>query len=486
VKEIDVNMPALRLLTPQGLQRIYEAALQVLDEVGMEFDSARALDLLEGAGCRVDRVTCRVHFPPELVQESVALIPRQLTYHGRTPEFDVTVSLDSDIYARSPGGCIGYLDVDTGQYRRGTIGDWRQFCTLIDALPSMLGLANMYAGDVPGRTCDVHSMRAVLESQRKCSVHGASTVQNLRYQIEMMLAVRGSREALALRPLVHNMVSPYSPLHQDADNIEQILLSVEYGLPLDCAVMPIVGVSSPLTLAGSLAQTLAEELGTIALIQVARPGHPVAFVLEPVVGNMRTAEALVGAPESALLLGAICQLGTELFRVPTSAIGFDTDGFTMPQTMQQKVQNLIFQVMAGGKLVIGAGSVESIMSLSPVQLAIDDELITIARRWLRGVAVDDESLAVEAISRVGPRGDFLTDDHTVRALRAGGFVDLALAERDSRRQIWEFRGKETLESRARDKAKAILATHEVPPLADEVVRELAAIVSKADQIVAGM
>jgi trimethylamine--corrinoid protein Co-methyltransferase len=66
VKEIDVNMPALRLLTPQGLQRIYEAALQVLDEVGMEFDSARALDLLEGAGCRVDRVTCRVHFPPEL------------------------------------------------------------------------------------------------------------------------------------------------------------------------------------------------------------------------------------------------------------------------------------------------------------------------------------------------------------------------------------------------------------------------------------
>ena len=169
----------------------------------------------------------------------------------------------------------------------------------------------------------------------------------------MLLAVRGSREALAARPPLHNMVAVYNPLYHDEDNAAQILLSVEYGIPLDIAVMSIVGMTSPATLAGSLAQTVAEELATITLIQSARPGHPCAFFVDPVVGNMRNGEALAGAPESALLLGAICQLGTELFGVPTSAIGLDTDGFSGAQTMFQKAQNLAFEVLAGGTVVVG-------------------------------------------------------------------------------------------------------------------------------------
>ena len=475
-----MQMPALRILTRDQLEQVYRAALRVLDEVGMLIELPAALDVLEAAGARVDRTTSRVYLPPDLVERSVAQIPRTLTYHGRTPEYDVTISLESDIYARTAGGCTGYLDVDTGAYREALIADWREWCTLIDALPTMM-LANMNAArDVPGHTGDVHSFRVMLESQRKCAVHGASNVENFRSQIEMMLAVRGSREALAARPLVHHMVSPINPLYHDPDNAAQLLLAAEYGIPVDIAVMSIVGISSPLTLAGSLAQNLAEELGTIALLHAARPGHPVAFFIDPVVGNMRTAEAMCGAPESALIIGAICQLGTELFGVPTSAIGFDTDGFTSAQTMYQKAQNMIFQVMAGGKLVVGAGCVESIMTLSPWQLVIDDELIKIARRYAQGITVDETSLAVDAIKRVGPRGDYLSDELTLDTLHAGGFLDLELAERDSRRPVWEAGGSRTLESRARDKALAILATHKVPPLPDEVLRELASIQRKAD------
>jgi trimethylamine---corrinoid protein Co-methyltransferase len=281
------------------------------------------------------------------------------------------------------------------------------------------------------------------------------------------------------------MVPPDNPLFLHQDLAAQILLAVEYGLPMDMPVMSIAGVSSPATLAGTLAQNLAEELAATTLVQTARPGHPQAFFIDPMVGNMRTAEALGGAPESALLLGAICQLGTELFGVPTEAIGFVSDGFSGAQTMFHKAQNLIFQVLAGGKLIVGAGTVESIMALSTTQLVIDDELITIARRWLEGIRVDEETLAVDTVARVGPRGSYLADPHTVAAIRTRQLVSLQLAERESRRQVWETAGKKTLESRAAEKARSIIERHEVPPLPDEVRRELAAILKRADQQIAG-
>ena len=480
-----MKMPALRFLEREDLEKIHGAALRILDETGMLVEHAGLQDILEGAGAKVDRATGIVRFPPAMVEAARARIPARLTYHGRTPEFDRVAALDGDLFARNPGGCPDWVDPRTGEYRRARLADWRDFCTLVDALPNIGGLANQHCGDVPGRTSDIHSMRVVLEAQRKCSVHGASTVENLRYQVELMLAVRGSREALAARPMVHNMVSPINPLYLDPDNCAQLLLCCEYGLPLDIAVMAIVGITAPATMAGALAQTLAEELGTITVIQAISPGHPVAFFIDPVVGNMRSGEALAGAPESALLLSAICQLGTELFGLPTEAIGFDTDGFSSAQTMWGKAQNMAFQVLSGGKLVVGAGSVESIMALSGAQLVLDDEFIAIARRWLQGITVTEETLAVDVVHRVGPRGDYLSDEHTVDAIHAGELLDLKLAERESRRQVWELGGSKTLESRAAARAVEILDTHQVPPLPDEVLRDIAAIMAKADAELAG-
>jgi trimethylamine--corrinoid protein Co-methyltransferase len=475
-----MQMPLLSFLNKDELTRIHDASLRILNEVGMLVEHSALQDMLEGAGCRIDRNTNRVYFPPDLVEQKRATIPKKLMYHGRTPEFDRAASLDGEIFGRNCGGCPDYIDPRTGEYRLATVEDWRDFCKVIDALPNIGGLANQYTGDVPAHLSDLYSMRSVLECQRKCSVHGATSAESLRYQIEMMLAVRGSREELARRPMVHNMVAPINPLYLDPDNSAQLILSCEYGLPLDIAVMAIIGITAPATLAGALAQTLAEELGTITAIQVIKPGHPVAFFIDPVVGNMQTCEALCGAPESALMLSAICQLGTELFGLPTEAIGLLADGFSGTQTMAHKMQSLIFQVLSGGKLLVGSGAVESIMALSPTQLVIDDELIEIAKRWLRGITVNKDTLAVDVVARVGPRGNYLSDEHTLKALKSGELIDLKLAEREGRHQVWEAGGKRTLESKAAEKAVSILDTHEVPPLSDEVLRELETIMKKAE------
>jgi len=480
-----MRKPVLRFLSEGDLQSIYQASLRVLDEVGILLEHAEAQDMLEGAGARIDREANRAYLPPDLVDRCRRQIPKQLTYHGRTPEFDRVVSLDGPLCGRHTGGCPGYIDPYTGEYRLARIEDWKAFVTVSDYLPKIGMVANQHCHDAPGRTNDLHSLRVVLENQRKCSVHGANTIATLRYQLEMLLAVYGTREALAARPMIHHMVPPINPLFFDEDHTAQILLAVDYGLPMDMPVMSIVGITSPATAAGTLVQNLAEELAATTLVQTRRPGHPQAFFIDPCVGNMRSGAALVGAPESALILAAICQLGAELFGLPTEAIGLLSDGFSGAQTQAHKMQNLIFQVLAGGKLVAGTGVTESIMALSPVQLVIDDEYLAIAERWLRGIATDPPNLAVDVIARVGPRGDYLSDEHTLDAIRAGLLLDLPLAERDGRRAMWELGGEKTLESKAAAKARQILETHEVPPLPDEVQRELAAILGKADGALAG-
>jgi trimethylamine--corrinoid protein Co-methyltransferase len=276
------------------------------------------------------------------------------------------------------------------------------------------------------------------------------------------------------------MVPPINPLYLGRDYAEQILMACDFAIPIDIPVMSIVGLTSPVTLAGTLAQTLAEELGTATLIQTARPGHQMSFFIDPVVANMRTGQALTAAPESGLLVGAICQIGTELFGLPTEAVGLYSDGYSGAQTMAHKVQSVMFQALSGGKLFVGAGCIEGITTLSPAQLVIDDELMAIAGRWVKGITVDEQTLAVDILADVGPRGGFLSEEHTVRHLRSGEFVKLALAEREGRRETWEIAGRPTLESRARERAIEIL-----PPLPDEVLREIASIMAVADRELSG-
>ena len=345
----------LRLLTTDDLDRIHEASLRILERTGMLVDHPRALEILAGAGARVDAASRRVRFRADLVESSLATVPRAFTYHGRTPDQDRTVSVDGDLVARVPGGATNYIDLWSGENRRAQIADWAEFARLTDALPNIDLITTMHCGDVPARTADLHSVRALLLNQRKCIVHNAFTAENQLRICEMLVAVAGSRKALAARPFLHQQASVINPLFLNEDDTEQILVACERGIPLDLPLMSIAGISSPITVAGTLAQTNAEYLGTVVLVQVARPGHPMAYFVDPVVGDMRTGSAIFAAPETALLVAAISQLGTEKYGLPTQAIGLDSDGFSIAQTMFQKAQMLAFQVLAGGRHVVGRG-----------------------------------------------------------------------------------------------------------------------------------
>ena len=312
--------------------------------------------------------------------------------------------------------------VETGEHRRARIDDWRELAILVDALPNIDVVATLHCGDVPQATADLHSFRVLLESQRNCIVHNAFSLENLHVLLEMAIAVRGSREALAARPLVHlQALADLTAVPQRGRHRRRSSLAMRVRPARStCRSCRSPASRGPITFAGTLAQANAEYLGTVILAQSAHPGYPIGRTSSTRLSvTCGTATPSFAAPETALLVAAISQLSREVYGLPAQAIGLDADGFSLSQIMFQKAQNCLMQAMAGGKLIIGAGSVEGRMALSPRMLVVDDQIVAIARRWVRGFEVNDETLALDVLERVGPRGDFLADDHTVDHLYSG-------------------------------------------------------------------
>lgn len=469
----------LRMLSTDDLHRMHDAALEILERIGMLVEHSGARELLEDAGAAVDHDRNVVRFPSDLVEAKLAQAPRSITYHGRTPEFDFCCEPDGDLYSMVGGGSIGYIDLVSGDHRRARIADLREFSVLADALPNIHSAAHHFCGDVPEATSDVHGLRVLLESQRLPFISPAFDLANLRLMIEMLLAVAGSREELARRPQMTFVASPISPLYLAEDDAAQILLACEYGLPVLFPVMPVAGATAPITIVGCIAQGLAEFFAMVVLAQAARPGLPLPFFPIPVVADLRTVSAQFAAPEAGYVMAAITQFGNELYGFPNVGNGLCSDGFSYPQTLFLKAQNMAFHALAGGKLMLGAGEVESVVTFDPVQLVIDDEIVAIARSWTSGRPVNTDTLAVDVLAHVGQRGHFLEDDHTIKHLRDGELYRPGLFERGSR-AMWVSQGSKTLVESARERAQQILASHEVPALSDDVVRELDAIACRAD------
>lgn len=288
----------LRMLGTEDLKRIHQAALEILERIGMLINHGGIRETMEGAGASVDHKKNTVRFPPELVEEKLSLVPKRMEYHGCTPEFDFVCTPDGDIYSEVGGGSTGYIDLVTGQHQRAQIADLIEFSILGDALPNTHVAAALFCGDVPAATSDLHCLRVLLENQRLPISTNAFSIGNLRVMIEMLLAVQGSRQELARGPQMHLELSPISPLALEQDDGEQLLLACEYGIPILFPVMPNAGATGPITLAGTLAQSVAEWLGMVTLTQLARPGLPMAFFIDPVVPDMRTLAVQFAAPEA--------------------------------------------------------------------------------------------------------------------------------------------------------------------------------------------
>jgi len=305
-------------------------------------------------------------------------------------------------------------------------------------------------------------------------------VANLSYILRLAGAAAGGLDNLKAKPFLWGSVCPDSPLSYSASTTDIFLIKyAEFGLPVAISPCPVCGGTSPVTLAGTLVQQNAEFLAGFVLVQVIRPGIAVKYTTRPIPMDGRTATAAFGAVELGMMSAAIVQLARR-YRVCSDVYGLGTSSRVPDeQTAYEKALNGLLVALAGADLVAAAGLLEDALTSSAEQLVIDNEILGMIFRAVRGIEVSAETLAMEAIERVGPRGNFLTDVHTRAHMRKEHYYP-QLSYRAGLAK-WESSGYKTILDAATARASAILSTHQPAKLDAKVVEEIDSILEEASR-----
>ena len=273
-------------------------------------------------------------------------------------------------------------------------------------------------------------------------------------------------------------MNPVSPLYNTTDQLEGWLEYVRRGIPLLISPEVQGGATGPATLAGIMVQATAEFLGHATIAQLISPGVPVMYGCVSSVFDMRKMMLPYGAPEADLLCLATAQMARR-YGIPSRGTGSASDANALG--MQAGVDSLMSTLaclMAGVSYVChGAGELENTLAVSYEKTVIDDEIISMARRFVKGIEVTPDALAVEVIKEVGPRGNFLGTDHTARHFRSEQFLPV-LSVRD-KYDVWEAAGGKRMEERANDRVRSILASHQPEPLPEIAAHEIEDVLALA-------
>ncbi len=467
------------MLSESELGRIHRASLQILQQVGIEVLSADAVEVFKSHGAKVEADTLRVRLPVNLVEEAISQAPRRVGLYDR--DLATAIELGRGRGAVASGhNAIHVIDSDTGRRRPATKNDIGSFARLADALLAIdvVGIQAM-PQDVPARSTLLHAFQAAVTNTSKHIFFSPESLEVVQAILAMARAACG-QDSLAPASPVTCQLSPTSPLMWEPGAADGVIEVARAGVPLCILPQPFAGVTCPVTTAGQLALHNAEALSGVVLAQLVQPGSPVIYGSAWTTFEMRLANVLICSPEAAAMRVAGAQLA-DYYHIPSHTIGPDADAHAHDQqTGWEKMLSTLSALAAGVDLLVNAGMFETGLTVSLEQLVMDAEMVEISRRLLAGVEVSDETLALDVIAAVGPRGDFLTQPHTLNHLRAGALWEAAVSNRSIHEQ-WLQQGSPDVVARARSRAAELLATHTPAPLAEDRCVAMAAVISKFEK-----
>lgn len=466
------NGRQIQFMSDEGLVRIEETAFRLLDEVGIELTHAPAVEMLHGAGCRVEGN--RVHFPRQAVEWGLKNVTPHTEFYNRdgSPAFR---SGGGKFRFHNAGGLPFVYDLDTGERRRPMVEDVAQASRLLDALPNVDIVIPLFGPmDVAPEMLAIASTNISLRNT--CKPFSSAAIEEPRdvpFVVEMAAACCGGMEAYRQRPNMYISISPVSPLRCPDHVAATIIAVAQIGAPFNSLPAPVLGATGPITLAGALAQQHAEVLASFVLAAAARPGASVCYCsrISPI--DLRTATSSWGGPEIGMSGATAAQLAHRI-GLPCDTFGLCTSATRLdPQFAYERLANALTPALGGADVLSGVGSAESVLAGGLQIAVIDDEIISMMRYIAGGIQVDDTTLAYDVIQEVAPRdGVFLGELHTARQVRKGAAWMPTVGDRT---------GNASGVDRATARARELLRKHPAPELAPSVVAELDDIMARAER-----
>lgn len=470
----------LGFLSDRSIQAIHEASLIILRDTGVKIHHEEALKLLREAGAAVHGDSKIAHLPDQLVMDCVAQTGKRYVLHGRDPQHTARFGHGDSVWMSSPGQYT-WIDSQSGRRRDATIQDVRDAIRLGDALDHIHIVGAMgQPEEVPETWRDVFLTAELVKGTTKptrCWVRDGRTAGAI---LEIYRTLAGGEQALRQRPMAEAFLEPISPLQLPEHGLDIVKAFAQAGQPVSIGPMAMTSATAPGTLAGTLAQENAEILAGLVVTQLFARGTPVMYGGIPHIMDPRTSICSFGSPEQGLMAVAMVQMA-KFYGLPAYVNVGLTDAKTLDaQAGIEKASSLLLGLLAGADTFGHCGICGTDHGASLEWLYLDNELAAYTRRIARGFETDAATLATEIVRRVGPCGNFLAEEHTVRHFRE----ELWLPGPAWMRQTWdgwETDGSTSMAQCVSECVRTILAAHEVEPLDGRLAAEIDRIVQCAQR-----
>lgn len=399
----------------EDLRQIHLASMRILEETGMKFHHPEVIEILKKHGVKVNDQTA--YFTREQITEWVGKAPASFKMYARNPKYDITVGGDNVECFPAYGSPL-VMELD-GAKRPANMQDYVELLKLHHQCEHF----NANGGIIvqPADMTIHHGIGVLLYAtllySDKCIVTGSGKAEEVEALMDMLGVVFG-KEELAKKPRAATIVNTNTPLQMDRNMLETLLVYTKYSQPVVLAACSMSGTTAPVTLAGTMALSNAEVLAGIAVSQMMQPGTPVVYGTQTTTSDMKTGSIAIGSPE-----GALCyQYGARLakaYGLPCRGGGALTDAKSL--SVQAGYETMLTYLATHGAktniIIHAAGITDSYGCVSYEKLIADFEIIGMVRRYLKGMEVNAETLAVNVINEVGIAGQFLTQEHTMKHCR---------------------------------------------------------------------
>ncbi len=464
----------LSFMTEQEKIDLHEGTLTILETIGMRVHNDEALAMLVDAGCTVkdDRL---VTIPRDLVAKAIESAPSVIKMHDRVG--DPAMDLGGyNSYFGTGSDLMHTLDLETGIRRKSVLEDIVRAARLVDALPNMdFVMSSAYPSDIEAHDSYLVSFKTMVENTTKPLVVTAENAGDLKVMCDIAGELRGGAEALRETPYFIAYLEPISPLEHPWESLDKLMLCADTGVPAIYVSAPMAGASAPITTAGQIAQGMAESLFGLVVHQLRRPGAPFVFGSGLATLDMVTAQCSYNSIEG--LMAHMIQV--EMSRwldLPNFGFGGTTDSQAVDVQMGMEVAELTFLVMqAGSNLNHDVGYLDFGLTGSLEQIVITDEFVAMNRRFLKGIEISPETLALDTIAEVGAGGHFMTQEHTYQHVRDVQWRPTLLNRKG--RDKWEADGSVDMAEKARRRVTHLLATHTPEPLDAQFGAKMDALVA---------
>jgi len=475
----------LTFLSDSEVERIHEASLRILKETGVRILSEKVRKLLAENGAEIDGDIVKI--PEPMVEEAVRRAPREIILGAREPKWDLKIPADEFPFMSASGLSPFVDDFETGERRYSTSSDLKDFALVCDYLDTVDFFSpSVIPNDLPPPFQELHKAAIALRNNRKHFQGGSITEKTAQWQIRLASAVVGSEEELRKRPIFSTVNCPVAPLTFEKGAAEAMVVLARAGIPIAPMTMVLGGTTAPATMAGILAMANAEELASLVIMECANPGAPMIYCSEAAPANMKTGAINYDAPEYPLL-GAGCGQMARFYGMPNFVADISpADRLSEPLSpgprpdamadVESSMVKMALSWMARTDISASFGGVDSAISAALDRLVLDAETYEHARAYLRRFEINDDTLALDVIHKVGPGGHFLDTRHTLEH-----FKKEIWSRELSDTFILDPAAKGSFIEKAQAKVREILATHRAPLIEEAVDKEMRQIIADAEK-----